>query len=135
MSSHSRPSWKDHSLAYRRPASAATADAGLSFCPICRNWSFGWESKQKQFNTSTITPDLLKVDFYDIAESAYDERCRYCYAIYHAILALGGRIALDGFSMLRIAAEFGKPFYVSWEDAEHGVSCAEVYRLPGKPAP
>jgi len=59
------------------------------------------------------------------------EDCRYCYAIYHAILVVGGSISVDGFSVLRISAKENKPFYVSWEDAESGSSCLEVYRQAG----
>jgi hypothetical protein len=74
----------------------------------------------------------LKVDFYDIAESADLEECCYCYAIYHTIMALDGRINLDGYHMLTLSAEKSKPFYVSWDDIADGRVCAEVYRRRGE---
>jgi hypothetical protein len=74
----------------------------------------------------------LKVDFYDIAESADLEECSYCYAIYQTIMALDGRINLDGYHLLTLSAQKSKPFYVCWDDTADGRVCAEVYRRRGE---
>jgi hypothetical protein len=74
----------------------------------------------------------LKVDFYDIAESAELEECCYCHAIYNSIMLVNGKIDLDGYHTLTLSARKGWPFYVSWDDSDDGRVCAEVYRPLGE---
>jgi hypothetical protein len=118
----SRGSGKGSGPIYMRPKPRS---GEASVCRTCRNW--GLELLDSQCEDPT-----WKVDFYDVAESADLEECRYCYAIYQTLMVLDGRINLDGYHLLTLSAQKSKPFYVSWDDTADGRVCAEVYRRRGE---
>jgi hypothetical protein len=128
MSAFTRPHWKGSGPVFFR-SQVAAGNSG-SVCQKCWNWSLEWRPPSP--NTQAGNEALLKVDFYDIAESAELEECRYCYAMYHAILALGGRIGLHGYSLLTVSARRDRPFYVTFDDADEGRTCLELFRLEGR---
>ncbi|CRK23235.1 hypothetical protein BN1723_002991, partial [Verticillium longisporum] len=69
-----------------------------------------------------------KVDFFQVAESAYEEQCRFCYVIYYSLLAMGCDVQIRGYSVLSLHAKPNAPFYVLWDDARVGRSVVEVFR-------
>ncbi|KAM0330515.1 hypothetical protein ACHAQA_003462 [Verticillium albo-atrum] len=76
----------------------------------------------------------MKVDFFQVAESAFEEQCPYCYVIYHSLIAMGCDVSMDGFSVLALHATPGAPFYVLWDDARLGRSVIEVFRERHSPS-
>ncbi|EEY19276.1 conserved hypothetical protein [Verticillium alfalfae VaMs.102] len=126
MAYHTRPG-KGSGPVFLRPSPESSGSSSNSVCPVCKNWSLErWTTPSYGRRQSPGAP--MRVDFFQVAESAYEEQCRFCYVIYYSLLAMGCDVQIHGYSVLSLHAKPNAPFYVLWDDARVGRSVVEVFR-------
>ncbi|KAH6702239.1 HET domain-containing protein [Verticillium dahliae] len=126
MAYHTRPG-KGSGPVFLRPSPEPSGSSSNSVCPVCKNWSLErWTTPSHGRRESPGAP--MRVDFFQVAESAYEEQCRFCYVIYYSLLAMGCDVQISGYSVLSLHAKPKAPFYVLWDDARVGRSVVEVFR-------
>ncbi|RNJ57569.1 hypothetical protein D7B24_005787 [Verticillium nonalfalfae] len=126
MAYHTRPG-KGSGPVFLRPSPEPSGSSSNSVCPVCKNWSLErWTTPSHGRRQSPGAP--MRVDFFQVAESAYEEQCRFCYVIYYSLLAMGCDVQIHGYSVLSLHAKPNAPFYVLWDDARVGRSVVEVFR-------
>ncbi|KAG7103640.1 hypothetical protein HYQ44_017728 [Verticillium longisporum] len=126
MAYHTRPG-KGSGPVFLRPSPEPSGSSSNSVCPVCKNWSLErWTTPSHGRRESPGAP--MRVDFFQVAESAYEEQCRFCNVIYYSLLAMGCDVQISGYSVLSLHAKPKAPFYVLWDDARVGRSVVEVFR-------
>jgi hypothetical protein len=109
MANVERP-WKSSGLAYRRRGR-------IESCDTCHNLKLdGKENVDVR----------VKIDYFELAESSELDDCIYCSLIFHALSEAEASVKYDGYSVVAIHAQSGKPFFVSWDDSNRGPQYLEI---------
>lgn len=114
------PAWKGAGRHYLRDSSKAAG------CHVCHNLYTHDEN-----NIGLI----VKMDPYDLAESAFNGDCQWCALVHRAITELGANLP-DLFSkvrpgQVRVLARPDEPIMVDWVEAVTGRTTAEIFREQG----
>lgn len=111
-------SWKGAGRAYLRPQKG-----GGSACQVCRGLNL---------HNDNVARQVIRIDVFDLAESADEGDCRWCSLIYRSMMELGAQLPGPGSScFVRIIAQKGSPVYVEWL-GQHGRIAGEIYQAAGK---
>jgi hypothetical protein len=96
----------------------------IDICSICQNVNLEHEAEEGK---------IIRFNYFHLVESAELEDCIYCSLIYHALVKLGAEIKEDGYPFITVHAVKGKPFFISWDDAnsEDGLNFAEIFKDDG----
>jgi hypothetical protein len=90
----------------------------VDICSICLNLNLEHTPEENQ---------IVRFDYFHLVESAELEDCVYCSLIYHALTKLGAKVKEDGYPFITSHAVPNKPFFVSWDDADAGLTYAEIF--------
>jgi hypothetical protein len=78
----------------------------------------------------------VRIDAFDLAESADEGYCKWCSLVYRSLIERGAELPEPGKSaLIRVAAQRSRPFYVEWINQKQGRITAEVYQIVGKSGP
>jgi hypothetical protein len=77
----------------------------------------------------------LRLNVFDLAESADAGDCLWCSLIYRSLIEVGAQLPEPGTQgTATIIANMGKPFYVEWTTVQQRIA-AEIYQSPGQHTP
>lgn len=128
MNSSTLRPWKGAGYAFSRPQFTNAQ------CSLCHNLFLAVmdPSSPKQPQGSTPESSRLRLDVFDLAESADSGDCLWCALIYRSLIGLGAELPEPGtIGTAAIVARQGKPFYVEWATMQERIA-AEIYQPVGQ---
>lgn len=95
-----------------------------ALCQICHNLKLDHEIFIDEAR-------VVRLNLFDLAESAFEGDCRWCALVYRSMAELGASLpSPDSTGFVRIMAKPGEPFLVEWVTDSR--LTAEIYRASGK---
>ncbi|KAI9698310.1 MAG: hypothetical protein M1820_007472 [Bogoriella megaspora] len=89
--------------------------------------------KQGQLAHNATSEDFAFLDLFDLAESDFEERCRWCSLIHRSMIELGAQLPEVGRpGYARVSFQEGRPIYVEWTGKSR--ITAEIYQIEGMSA-
>ncbi|KAF2655804.1 HET-domain-containing protein [Lophiostoma macrostomum CBS 122681] len=116
-----RPSWKGPGYSFTRPQTQ---------CLVCRGLHLKTTQGSKVHHSSIDdTSRLVRIDAFDLAESADAGDCLWCSLVYRSMIQLGAELPEPEMAgRVTVVSSHGEPFHVEWAASRQRIA-AEIFQV------